>query len=87
MELTRAVSGHFDLLEPTRRGHQITGVDAVAIAFAVGTAFSPSDSDERIELLAHDVLHHHANAATGQFAQILLERLLVGQRWGGLLLR
>jgi len=40
-------------------------------------AFSPSHADERIELLAHHVLQHHANAATGQFAQILSERLLV----------
>src|SRR5260221_11663776 len=86
VEVTFPVSGHLDLLEPTRRGDQIAGVVAVSIPFALEATFSPSDPDERIEVLAHHVLPHHANGAAGQFAQIMLERLLVGQRWGGLLL-
>ncbi len=45
VELTRTVSWDFDLLQPTSRGRQITGVGAVAIAFALGTAFSPGPRD------------------------------------------
>src|SRR5438270_3612088 len=85
MELAFPVSGHFDILEPARSTDQITGVVAIAIAFALGAAFSPSHADERIELLAHHILHHDANGAAGQFAHILAERLLLRQRWDGLL--
>src|SRR5947209_4325836 len=87
VELAFTVSRHLDILDPTGRGHQITAGEAVAVPFAFGAAFSPSYTNERIELLAHHVLQHDANGATGQFAQILLERLLVRQRWCGLLLR
>src|SRR5258706_15391239 len=48
VELTRAVSGDFDLLEPASRGRQIARVGAIAIAFALLTAFSPGGSNERI---------------------------------------
>jgi hypothetical protein len=68
MELTFPISGHFDLLESTRRGDQITPVEAVAIPFAFGATFSPSHADDRIKLLAHDVLHHHTHSLAGQFA-------------------
>jgi hypothetical protein len=87
MEVAFTVSGHLDFFDPTGRGHQITAVEAVAIAFAFGAAFSPSHADERIELLAHHILHHHADGVAGKFAQILSERLLVRQRRDALLLR
>src|SRR5215469_855543 len=48
MELTRAVSGHFNLLQPTRRCREITSVCPVAIAFAFWTTFSPRCSNEGI---------------------------------------
>jgi hypothetical protein len=48
VELTFTVSGHFEVLEPTRGCDEITGIGAVAISFALGTTFSPRDSDERI---------------------------------------
>src|SRR5260370_11258972 len=48
MELTFTISGDLDLLEPTRRCGQITAVGAVAIAFTLGTAFSPCGSNEGI---------------------------------------
>lgn len=51
VELTLTISGHFDLLEPTRGCHQIAAVGAVAIAFALGTTFSPPSCNERIQLL------------------------------------
>src|SRR5438105_11852553 len=87
VEVAFPVSWHFDILKPTGRGDQITAVEAVAIAFALGVAFSPSHADERIELLAHHVLHHHANGTAGESAHILAERLLVRQRWDALLRR
>jgi hypothetical protein len=48
VELAFTVSGHVDLLEPTSRGHQITRVGAIAIAFALGTTFAPGGSNEGI---------------------------------------
>jgi hypothetical protein len=66
---------------------RLTRVVAIAIPFAPGTAFSPSYADECIELLAHHCLQYHTNGSSGQFAQILLERLLLRERWDGLLLR
>ena len=48
------ISGDFDLLDPTGGGHEIARVVAVAIAFALGTTFSPSGSNKRIQFLAHD---------------------------------
>ena len=48
VELTFTISGHFHLLQPTRRCHQVSRVRAVAIAFALGTAFSPLGSNEGI---------------------------------------
>ncbi len=86
VEVAFSVSGHVNPLNATGSGDQIMGVEAIAIAFALRVAFSPSHADERIKLLTHHVLHHHANATAGQFTQILSERLLVRQRWDGLLL-
>jgi hypothetical protein len=34
------IAGHLQVLNPTRGGYQITGVGAVAIAFALGVLFS-----------------------------------------------
>ena len=34
VELTCTISGHFDLLEPTRRRYEVAGVGAIAIPFA-----------------------------------------------------
>jgi len=42
VELTRAVSGHIDVLKPTGGGHQIAGVGAVAIAFAAAGYILPT---------------------------------------------
>jgi hypothetical protein len=41
MEVTFPVSGHLDILDPTRRGHQITAGEAVAIAVAAAGCFLP----------------------------------------------
>jgi hypothetical protein len=68
VELAFPVSWHLDLLDSTRRSDQITGVGTIAIAFALGAAFSPSHADERIELLAHHCLQHHTNGSSRQFA-------------------
>jgi hypothetical protein len=48
VELTFTISGHVDLLQLTSGCHQITGVGAQALAFALGAAFSPCGSNERI---------------------------------------
>src|SRR5690348_7806833 len=84
VELPFAISGHVDQLDPTCGCHQVTAVVAVAIAFALGATFSPSHANERVELLTHHGLQHHANTSSGQFAQILLERLLLRQGWDAL---
>jgi hypothetical protein len=48
VELPFPIPGHVDVLDPTRGGHQIAGVGAIAIAFACGTTCSPGGSDERV---------------------------------------
>ena len=53
VELTRAVSGHVDLREPTSRGHQIAGVVAVAVPFALGATLAPGRSNNLVELFTH----------------------------------
>jgi hypothetical protein len=50
-------------------------------------AFSPFHADERIELLAHHALQHHANGTAGEFTPILVENLLLRQLWDSLLVR
>ena len=40
VELTRAITGHFDLLQPAGGCNQVAGVGAVAIPIALGAAFS-----------------------------------------------
>jgi hypothetical protein len=54
------------VLESTRGGHQITGVGAVAIAFALGAPFSPNDSKELIKLFTHHFLDHHPHGSPSQ---------------------
>src|SRR6266487_180142 len=87
VEVPFTISGNFEIFDAARRCCQIARVVAVAISFALGAAFSPSHADKRIEFLSYDCFQHHTNGTSGQFAQILLERLLVRQRWDGLLLR
>src|SRR5258708_2756532 len=53
VEMTRAVSGHVDLLEPTSGGHQIAGVVAIAVPFALGTTLAPGGSNKLVELFTH----------------------------------
>ena len=48
VELARAISGDFQVLKSASRGDQVARVVAVAVAFALGTALSPRDSDERL---------------------------------------
>src|SRR6266566_5834317 len=51
VEVAFPVSGHLEIFESPRRCRQITGVGAVAIALAFGTACSPGRSNEGIQLL------------------------------------
>jgi hypothetical protein len=78
MELTRAVSGHVEILDPARGRDQVALVIAVAIPFTPGAALSPRGPDQRVQLLAHHCLQHDAYDTASQFAQILLIR----QPWG-----
>jgi hypothetical protein len=87
MEPALTIAGNLQVLDPARRGDQITSVGAVTIALALGTAFSPPDSDERVELFTHHIFQHHANGPAGQFVQMLPKFVLIGQSWGRLPLR
>jgi len=82
VELTLTIPRHVDVLEPTRGGHKITAVGAVAIPFAFGTALSPRDCDELIEFLTHHFFYHYPNGALGKRTQVLVEFLLVRQYRG-----
>src|SRR2546426_5813010 len=86
VELALTISGNLQLLDPTCRGDQVAGVGPVAIAFALGAALAPADSDQRVKFLAHHPLQDDANRAAGQLAQMLVEYLLIRQCWSGLLL-
>jgi hypothetical protein len=78
MEVTFPISGDVDVLKPTRRGDQIAGVVAVAIAFPLGAPFSPNDSKELIELFTHHFFDHHPHCAPSQGTEMLVEFLLIG---------
>jgi hypothetical protein len=65
VELALPISRHLQVLDPTRGGDQVAAVEAVAISFALGTAFSPAYADERIKLLAHDAFQYHADGSAG----------------------
>jgi len=41
VELTFPISWHFEILDPTGRGDQITGVGAVAVPFAAASYIRP----------------------------------------------
>ena len=82
VELPIPVSGDFDLREPTRSGHQITGVRAIAIPVAVGATCSPRRSNEGIEFLAHHHFDDCSHSTLGQGMQLLLKGLLLGHRRG-----
>src|SRR6266852_1428566 len=77
VELTGAVSGHVDLLEPTRGGHQIAGVVAVAVPFALGATLAPGRSNKLVELFTHHGFYHDPHSALGERTQVVMEDLLV----------
>ena len=56
-------------------GHEITAVEAVAIAFALRGIFSPFGTQKATEFLAHDVFHHESGGVTNFGSQILLKGL------------
>ena len=80
VELTFPISGHFQILEPTCRGHQITSVGAEALAFAVGTAFSPGGPNEGSKFLVPHQFDHRAHRALSKGTQMLVKFLLLRQR-------
>lgn len=64
------------------RGHQITRVSAIAMAFALGATCSPGNSNEGIEFLAHHQFEHDPHGTLGKTTQVLVEDLLLGQDGG-----
>src|SRR5512142_1473835 len=48
VELALTISGNLQLLDPPGRSDQVAGVEPVAIAFALGAALAPADSDQRV---------------------------------------
>ena len=77
MELTLAVSGDLNILEPASGGHQVARVVAVAIPFALGGTLSPGRSNELIELFTHHGFYHDPHSALGERTQVVMEDLLV----------
>jgi hypothetical protein len=61
VEVTFPISGDVDIRDPTRRGHQVACVVAVAIPFALGATLSPSRSNELVEFFTHHGFYHDAN--------------------------
>jgi len=79
VKLTGTISGHSDVLESTSRGHQVSGVSAIAIAFALGATFSPGCSNELVELFTHHGFDHDPHGAQGECPQVLMEDVLIWQ--------
>ena len=73
VELTRAVYGDVDLLEPTSGGHEISRVVAVAVPFALRATLSPGHSNELVEFFTHHGFYHDPNGALSQGTQVLME--------------
>jgi len=80
VELTFPISGHSNVLQPTSRCHPITGGGAVAVAFALGAAFSPRRSNERISLLTYHQFQDRPHGALSQGTQMLMKFLLLRQQ-------
>jgi hypothetical protein len=81
VELALAVAGHVQVLEPTRGRDQVTLLIVIAIAFAEASCSLPPQTDQRVELLAHHSLSHHANGSTSECSQMLTKFLLVRHLW------
>ena len=73
VELTFSISGDVDVFKPTRGGHQIARVVAVAVAFALRTTLSPRGSNELVEFFTHHGFDHDPNSALSQCTQVLVE--------------
>ena len=73
VELAFPVSGHFQLLDPTSGGCQITRRAAVAGAFAFGGTLSPLGSHKPGQFFAHDFFHHHLHGSTDLCTQRLMK--------------
>jgi hypothetical protein len=82
MKLALPISGDLQVLDPTSCSDQVAGVVPIAIAFAPRVALSSAYSDQRVKFLAHHALQYHANGAASQLAQMLVECVLLRQRWG-----
>jgi hypothetical protein len=76
VELSFPVSGHFQLLDLTGGGRQITRIAAVAVAFAFGGTLSPLGSHKLGQFFAHDFFHHHLHGSTDVCTQLLMKGLL-----------
>ena len=78
VELTRPVSGHVDVLEPTCGSHQIARVGAIAVPFAFRARLSPGCSNELVELFTHHRFEHDPHGALRQRTQVLMEECWSG---------
>src|SRR5712692_9175545 len=76
LKLPLAISRHGKILDTSCACDEITLVIAIAVAFSVGSAFSPFRSYTLIKLFTHDFFNQHTYCTHSKGTQILTKFLL-----------
>ena len=76
-----SISWHFELFDRASGRPQITRVDPVAIAFALGRTFFPCCAEKLAEFLTHDFFHHCPCGMTNLGSQLLMKVLRFEGFW------
>src|SRR5712692_5863096 len=79
MECSFPISGHLEILNAPCWGHQIAGGGTIAIASAIGRAFSPRCSDALLQLFTHDLFDQDLDCTHGKAPYMLTKLLLLWQ--------
>src|SRR6266705_2841070 len=71
----RYVNPNIEVFDRASARHQVTRVEAIAIAFALRRAFSPCRSEKVAQFFTHDFFHHRSRCVANICPQILMKVL------------
>src|SRR6266566_2746108 len=78
VKLPGAVSRDIEVFDRASARHQVTRVEAIAIAFALRRAFSPCRSEKVAQFFTHDFFHHRSRCVANLCPQILMKFSCLG---------